>query len=309
MSDRPLITDETVLVTGGAGFIGSHLVDTLSPRNEVRVLDDLSDGHRDWVAPDAQFIEGDITDRSTLEEAMRGADFVFHLAANASVQRSIDAPRESHQVNVDATLDLLELARQTEPRVVIASSAAIYGPPDSVPISEDDPKRPSSPYGVEKLTVDQYARQYHDHYAVNTVTLRYFNVYGPRHSGGSYSGVIDSFVSRARAGDPLEIHGDGLQTRDFVHVDDIVQANLRAATTDHVGEVFNIGTGKSVTIRELAELVRDVTGSESIIRHTDGRDGDIRHSRADVSKADELLKFRQTVSLEEGLRSLVHSSR
>jgi UDP-glucose 4-epimerase len=295
-------------VTGGAGFIGSHLAERLVGTAEVRVLDDCSAGRRAWVPDEADLIEGDVTDEATLARAVRGTDVVFHQAANASVERSIERPQESHELNVGATLDILEYARDHDARVVLASSAAVYGDPASVPVREGDPKTPTSPYGLEKLAADRYARLYHELYDLETVALRYFNVYGPRHGGGHYSGVIDVFLDQARAGDALTVHGDGSQTRDFVHVDDVVQANLRAATTDAVGEAYNVGTGESVSVHELAELVVDVTNSESDIRHTPPREDDIDRSRADVTRARDRLGYRPTIDLREGLRRLVERS-
>lgn len=295
---------DSVLVTGGAGFIGSHLATALVANHEVRVLDDYSTGKREWVPDAARAIQGDVTDRETVTRAMRGVDVVFHQAANVSVERSVEAPGESHQVNVDGTLTVLEVARDTDTRVVLASSAAVYGHPESVPVAEPAPKTPTSPYGLEKLTADHYARLYHDLYGVETVALRYFNVYGPR-QGGEYSGVIDVFLEQARADDPITVHGAGDQTRDFVHVRDVVQANLRAATTPHVGEAFNVGTGRSVSIRELADLVCDVTGTDGEVRHTDQREGDIERSRADISKIRNRLDYRPTVRLRDGLAALI----
>jgi UDP-glucose 4-epimerase len=188
--------------------------------------------------------------------------------------------------------------------VVLASSAAVYGQPESVPVEEDHPKEPTSPYGVSKLAVDLYARRYADLYDLETVALRYFNIYGPRQRGGDYSGVITAFVERALDGDPITVHGDGEQTRDFVHVRDVVRANLRAATTEYVGEAFNVGTGDSVTVAELAERVRDATDSDSAVVHTDPREGDIRHSRADVTRASRRLGFEASVPLSEGLATV-----
>lgn len=307
MSDREL-AGQTVLVTGGAGFVGSHLAARLVEENDVRVLDDCSAGRRAWVPDDARFIEGDVTNEATLARATRDTDVVFHQAANASVERSVERPQESHAVNVRATLDLLERAREEAARVVLASSAAVYGHPEAVPVEEDDPTEPTSPYGLEKLTADRYARLYHDLYDLETVVLRYFNVYGPRHGGGDYTGVIDAFLDRALAGDPLVVHGDGSQTRDFVHVDDVVRANLLAATTDAAGEAYNVGTGERISIRELAELVVEVTGSGSEIRHTTPRPGDIDRSCADVTKARNRLGYRPSVGLDEGLRRLIEWS-
>ncbi|MEA1932087.1 MAG: NAD-dependent epimerase/dehydratase family protein [Euryarchaeota archaeon] len=297
----------TILVTGGAGFIGSHIVDAVVDRNDVRVLDSLSTGSRENLHPDARLIEGDIRDEETLDAAMKGVDIVFHKAAMVSVPASVEQPTACHDINGTATLKLLEAARANDSRVIFASSAAIYGHPDELPIAEAAPKRPASPYGLEKLTADYYTRIYADRYGLETVNLRYFNVYGPRQTGGQYSGVISTFLDQARAGEPITVEGDGEQTRDFVHVEDVVQANLRAATADRTGTSYNIGTGSNITIRELAETVQRVTDTESEIVHTDPRPGDIDRSEADISKAREGLGYRPTVTVEDGLSQLVSS--
>lgn len=298
------IVDRSVLVTGGAGFIGSHIAHTLAEDNTVTVLDDLSTGRRENVPEAATLVVGDVGDDETLSEVMDGVDLVFHEAAVVSVARSVDAPVQTNRTNVDATLQLLEHARAAGARVVFASSAAIYGHPESVPVHEGHPTAPTSPYGVSKLTGDQYVRLYADLYDVPTVALRYFNVYGPGQPGGDYSGVISTFVEQARNDDPITVEGDGKQTRDFVHVADVVRANLRAATTPNVGSAFNVGTGEAVTIMELAERIREVADADSPIVTVDPRPGDIRHSRADVTAAHESLGFEAEIPLEEGLRTV-----
>lgn len=304
MSDSEL-SGKTVLVTGGAGFIGSHIVDAVVDRNEVRVLDRLSTGSRSNLPADVSLIEGDIRDREAVEAAMEGVDVVFHEAAMVSVPASVEQPVTCHETNGTATLNLLEAARTNDSRVVFASSAAIYGHPEAVPIPEDAPKRPASPYGLEKLAGDYYTRIYADRYGLDTVSLRYFNVYGPRQTGGQYSGVISAFLDQARSGEPITVEGDGEQTRDFVHVDDVVQANLRAATTDATGTSYNVGTGSNVTIQELAETVQRVTDTDSEIVHVDPRPGDIERSEADITNANRQLGYRPTVTLEDGLSQLV----
>lgn len=295
---------QRVLVTGGSGFIGGALVDALNAEATVRVLDITPRGD---APDDVDVIEGDIRDESVLDEAMDGIDTVFHQAAVVSVEESIDDPVRSHSVNVAGTVRTLEAARRHDARVVLASSAAVYGDPECVPVSETDPLEPTSPYGLEKLSIDRYARLYHDLYGLETVALRYFNVYGPGQSGGDYAGVIEAFLERAREGEPLPVHGDGKQTRDFVHIDDVVEANRLAAETDAVGTAYNIGTGRSVTVERLAEQIRDAVDSRSPIVHTDPRAGDIRHSRADISRARERLGFRPTVDLEQGIETLVRN--
>lgn len=293
---------DTALVTGGAGFIGSHIAERLTDTCDVSVYDDFSSGNQDHVPDEADIVEADLASTDRLTAAVQNADVVFHHAAQVSVAQSVETPTSSHAVNLDPSLEILEAARDSDTRVVFASSAAIYGHPDYTPIDESHPKKPSSPYGLEKLTVDHYCKLYHDLYGVETVALRYFNVYGPRQQGGDYSGVISIFRDQARAGDDITVEGDGKQTRDFVHVDDIVQANLLAATSDAaVGESFNIGTGESITIRQLAETIQDVTGTNSDIVHVDPREGDIEQSRADITKAREVLGFEPRYSINDGL--------
>ncbi|QLD87064.1 NAD-dependent epimerase/dehydratase family protein [Natronomonas halophila] len=292
---------ERVLVTGGAGFIGSHLVDALHETNDVAILDAAPTGE----APiKVEVIQGDIRNEETVADAVADTDVVFHEAALVSVAESIDHPKASHATNATGTLNVLEAARRHDARVVAASSAAIYGHPEEIPVSEAHSLEPTSPYGIDKLATDHYTRRYHDLYGLETVALRYFNVYGPDQTGGDY-GVIKVFFEQARNGDPITVHGDGTQTRDFVHIEDVVQANLLAAETDAVGEAYNVGTGDSITIRELAELIRNAVGSDSKIVHTDPREGDIDHSRADIDKARDRLGYEPEIELEEGLKTLV----
>lgn len=298
------LEDRTVLVTGGAGFVGHHLVAALVPDNDVRVLDHSISANEDRLPQSVERIGGDVRDEPTLDAAVDGVDVVFHQAAMVSVAESIERPRACNEINVSATVSLLERARREDARVVTASSAAIYGDPEGVPVAETASKRPRSPYGTSKLALDHYTRQYAALYDLPAVALRYFNVYGPGHGGGDYSGVIAAFREQARAGGPITVDGDGEQTRDFVHVSDVVRANLLAATTDHTGEAFNVGTGDSVTIGRLAELVADRAAEPVEIVHTDPRPGDVRHSRADVEKAASKLGYRPTVSLADGLESL-----
>lgn len=300
----PKLSGESVLVTGGAGFIGGHIVDELRDRADVTVLDDFSSGEEANVPPSVEVREADVRDADAVADAVAEADVVFHEAAVVDVAQSVETPVRCHGVNVDGTLNVLEAARAHDARVVVASSAAIYGAPTSTPVDESERTAPLSPYGIDKLAVDHYARRYHDLYGVDTVSLRYFNAYGPGQSGGDYAGVIDVFFEQARAGDELTVHGDGTQTRDFVHVDDVVRANLLAATTEEVGSAYNVGTGTSVTINELAERVKAVVGSDSPVVHTEERSGDIQHSRADIGRARRKLGYEPTVSLSDGLATL-----
>ncbi|MFD1647780.1 NAD-dependent epimerase/dehydratase family protein [Haloarchaeobius litoreus] len=295
------LADATVLVTGGAGFIGRQLVQTLSPGVETRVLDSGTSDRRAGLPDETAVLEGDVTNPADLAAAMAGVDVVFHLAAYSSVPATLDHPTRSLDVNAVGTAAVLDRARTQDARVVVASSAAVYGRPAETPIPEDAPLRPRSPYGVGKLAADRYARRYEDWYDVPAVALRFFNVYGPGHRNG----VLATFLSRARQGDPLVIHGDGSQTRDFVHVDDVVRALLAAARTDATGEAFNVGTGETTTVRELARLVQETVPGGVDVLHDDPRPADIEHSCADVRKAREQLGFEAELELEEGLQRLV----
>ena len=301
------ISDQTILVTGGGGFVGSHLADALVGQNSVRVLDDFSNGSRENVPAAATIIEGDIRNPETLQAATDGVDLIFHEAAMVSVPESIANPSACSRVNHSAVVDLVECARHEDARVVFASSTAVYGDPEYLPLDEEHPTEPLSPYGIDKLAADQYVRAACDLYDVETVALRYFNIYGPRQAGGEYAGVISAFLEQAASGQPLTVHGSGKQTRDFVHVNDVVRANLAAATTDAVGEAFNVGTGESVSVAGLADDVRALTGDRADVVHTDARDGDIEHNVAETTKAREELGFEARVSFDEGLRDLVEA--
>jgi UDP-glucose 4-epimerase len=298
------LSGQTVLITGGAGFIGSHLAERLSSIADVRVFDNLSTGDPSQVPTSAELIEGDIRNTAKVDEVIDGVDTVFHQAGMVSVPKSVEEPRACHTTNGTATLDLLEAARRADAGVVFASSAAIYGQPESVPVPEAAPKRPNSPYGIEKLAGDQYVRLYAERYGLPTVALRYFNVYGPQQGVNQYAGVISTFFEQARSGGPITVEGDGQQTRDFVHVEDVVEANLLAATSDVRGAAFNVGTGQRTTIAELARTIQSVTDAEAEITHTDPRPDDIRHSQADIGRITESLGFEPSVSLRDGLATL-----
>jgi UDP-glucose 4-epimerase len=298
----PELTDRTVLVTGGAGFIGTHLVTALADANSVRLLDTSSTGRSANLPADVTAVQGDIRDQRTLADVMAGVDVVFHLAAQVSVPDSIDYPRATHDTNLSGTVCVLEQARKNDSRVVFASSAAVYGEPDEIPVDESAPKRPMSPYGISKCGADQYTRRYADLYGLPTVALRYFNVYGP--STHTTGGVVSAFVDRARGGDPLLVHGDGEQTRDFVHVSDVVQANILAAQTEAVGRAYNVGTGTRVSINRLATLVKQLAPTDPRIEHTEGRTDDITHSCADISRAVDRLGYDPAVSLQDGLSAM-----
>lgn len=302
------ITGKEVLVTGGAGFIGSHLVGALVDENDVTVLDDLSGGSKGNVHPDATLVQGDLRNRDTVEAAVEGMDLIFHLAGLVSVEASVANPTKSHAINAGGTVTLLDCARDVDARVITASSAAIYGEPTATPVDERQPLTPQSPYAVDKRTVDEYTRLFAELYGLETVALRYFNVYGPGQSAASYSGVISTFLEQAAEGSSLTIHGDGTQTRDFVHVTDVVRANLLAATADSTGNAYNIGTGEETSIARLAEIVRSVGETSPEIVHVGERQGDVAESCADISRARGDLSYEPTVDLRDGLDALMRES-
>jgi UDP-glucose 4-epimerase len=248
--------------------------------------------------------EADVREPAVVDRAAAGADLIFHEAAAVSVTDPVADPAGTNEVNLGGTLNVLEAARREDARVVFASSAAVYGRPDSVPVAEDHPTEPLSPYGLQKLAADRYLRQYADLYDLPTVPLRYFNVYGPGQTG-DYAGVITAFADRIAAGDPLLVHGDGTQTRDFVHVDDVVRANLLAATTEAVGQAYNVGTGDSVTIQQLAETMVAAAETDVPIEHGEAREGDVPESEADLARARSQLGYEPQVTLADGLQELV----
>ncbi len=303
-----------VLVTGGAGFIGSHLVDRLLAEGfEVIVLDNLRSGSLDNVRRHVgeggfRFVQGDVRDARLVDGLVGDVDCVFHLAALVSVPESVRDPVLTHDINVNGTLNLLKASvdRGVE-RFVYASSCAVYGNAEQMPIKEGCPTRPMSPYGVSKLTAEGYVRKYFEDFGLETVCLRYFNVYGPRQAYSDYSGVITQFINRVRKGLPLMVFGDGEQTRDFVYVEDVVEANMLALKSGKAaGEVFNIGTGVATSINQLAETLLDIADKRDLkILHYRAREGDIRHSVADISKAKEKMGYSPKVTLREGLKKLL----
>lgn len=276
-----------ILITGGSGFIGSHLAEHFNGLATVRVLDNLRTGHRRNLAGlDVEFIEGSILDRNQVERAMDGIDYVFHLAALVSVPESVLAPQECTELNVTGFVNVLEAAAEHGVRkVVLSSSAAVYGDNPEVPKRETMAPEPRSPYAVTKLVGEYYCQLFAETRGLETVALRFFNVFGPRQDPkGAYAAAVPIFFQQALAHTPITIHGDGGQTRDFIYVKDIVAANIFAATTPGLTGVFNAGYGGQVTILELAHRIIALCGSRSEIRHAPPRAGDVRHSRADISK-------------------------
>ena len=304
---------KAALVTGGAGFIGSHIVDRLLADGcRVRVLDDFSTGHRENLAAagNIEIIEGDVGDPDTVTTAVDGVDVVFHEAAIASVPRTIEDPLGSQKTNYQGTLNVLEAARNASAkRVVFASSAAIYGDDPELPKTEDRPARPLSPYAVDKLASEYACQMYWRLFGLETVCLRYFNVYGPRQDPSSaYSGVISVFADRLQQGTQPTIYGDGEQTRDFIYIADVVAANIKAATEPGAaGDVFNVATGNKVSLNELLKVMAGLCGQESNPTYGEARPGDIRHSLANINKAVKQLNVEPGVALDTGLVSLLES--
>jgi UDP-glucose 4-epimerase len=297
-----------ILVTGGAGFIGGHLTEALVRRgHQVRVLDNLSSGRRAnlrAVARDVEFMRGDCADPAVARRAVQGIEAVYHQAAVPSVTRSVEAPAVSHRANASATLELLCAARDAGVRrVIYAGSSSVYGDAQGCAKRETQTPRPLSPYAVGKLTGEHYLRVFAELYGMETLTLRYFNVFGPRQDASSpYSGVISLFITALLAGRAPVIYGDGLQSRDFTYVDNVVAGNLRALEASGLrGQALNLATGERVTLRRLLAVLARKTGRPARAEHRPPRPGDIRHSLADVSAARRLLGYRPSVGFEEGL--------
>ncbi|AKB13434.1 UDP-glucose 4-epimerase [Methanosarcina thermophila] len=296
-----------VLVTGGAGFIGSHIAEYFAEEGHtVRILDNLATGYIKNIPQNKniEFIQGDICDFSLVEKAVSGIDYVFHEAALVSVPLSCERPAEAFRINTLGTLNVLKACvKANVNKFVTASSAAVYGNNPVLPKREDMYPEPASPYAISKLDGEYLARMFYENHGLRTTCLRYFNVYGPRQDPRSpYAAVIPIFLDRAKAGKDLIIYGDGLQSRDFVHVKDVVRANV-AALEHGDGQVFNVAMGKSVTILELAENIIKLTGSSSKIVHAAPRAGDVKDSRADVSKISSWWKGE--IELQDGLKSLI----
>jgi UDP-glucose 4-epimerase len=297
---------KNILVTGGAGFIGSHLVDRLSAENRVIVLDNLSSGSLSNLEKSKDritFIKGDILDSALLKDIVAEVELVFHLAAHVGNIRSIEDPYLDMEVNVKGTINLLEACRSSSiKRLIYSSSAVIFGEAKYLPIDEEHPLNPQSPYAVSKLAAEKYCFAFHNVHGVPTTALRYFNVYGPRHDTSEYASVISIFLSRVKDGKPLTIFGDGKQTRDFVFVKDVVEANILAATHPAtVGEIFNIGTGQENSIEQLTTIIGQISGRTSSVIYADPRRGEIRHSQANIEKARKMLGYNPETNLRDGL--------
>ncbi|NPV81349.1 MAG: SDR family oxidoreductase [Firmicutes bacterium] len=293
------------LVTGGAGFIGSNIIKLLYEEgHSVAVLDNLSSGYRNNLDPfpDVEFIQGDIRDHMAVARAIRGTEVVFHLAASVGNMRSIENPIQDSEINVIGTLRILEAARHAGVRkVVFSSSAGIFGELKYLPIKEDHPVEPDSPYGTSKLAAEKLCLVYAKLYGLEAICLRYFNVYGINQRYDAYGNVIPIFAHRMLHGRPITIFGDGEQTRDFVNVRDVAMANYKAAMVRGVSGAFNIGSGTAVTINELARLMAEAGHIQPKVEYGPPRKGDVRHSLADISAARRVLGYEPTISLRDGL--------
>ena len=299
------------LVTGGAGFIGSHLAEALVGRGEqVRVVDNLVTGSRRNLAhlSSVDFIQGDLADLEVARRAVNGVEFVLHQAAIPSVPRSLQDPIASHRANVDASLNVLVAARDASvKRLVYAGSSSVYGDAPTLQKVEAMPTAPLSPYALQKLVAEQYCQMFTRLYGLETVTTRYFNVFGPRQDPSSpYSGVISLFISALCEGRPPTIYGDGEQTRDFTYVANVVDGVLRACHAPGAnGEAINVATGSRISLNQLFRTIRDLVGARVESMYAAARQGDIRDSQADIQKAGRLLGYEPTVSFDAGLRSTV----
>lgn len=301
------------LVTGAAGFIGSHLSRELLERgHEVRGFDNFSTGHRDRIESlenydGFEFFEGDLRDENEVREAVAGIEWVFHQAAVPSVPRSVEDPKLTTTANCLGSTNLLVAARDADVEsVVVASSSSVYGSGGELPKREDQPANPESPYALSKFWTERLALQFSDLYSLETTALRYFNIFGPgQDPDGEYAAVIPKFIHLMLNGDRPVIYGDGEQSRDFTYIENAVQANIKAAKSDCTGEAINVGCGDNTTVNELAGQLSKIFGTEIDPIYDESRPGDVRHSHADISKAQELIGYEPSVGFSEGLQLTV----
>ena len=303
---------KTFLVTGGAGFIGSHIVHRLQREGaKVRVVDNLSTGKKERlrdIDSSIELIEDDLTDRRVCDRAVQDVEYVLHQAAVPSVQRSIQDPLETNRANVIGTLNLLESCRQHGVRrLVYAASSSAYGDTQVLPKKEDMAPNPLSPYALQKFIGERYCKLYNDLYGLETVSLRYFNVFGPSQDPWSeYSAVIPKFATRLQSRQPLVVFGDGEQSRDFTYVDNVVEANILAIKAQRTaGAVINVGCGESLTLNRLIRFLEEILHVQAVVDYEPPRRGDVRHSLADISLARDVLGYQPKVTLVEGLRRTV----
>jgi nucleoside-diphosphate-sugar epimerase len=302
------------LITGGAGFIGSHLVKhVLGAGGNVRVVDNLSTGSAkrlNQIRDSVELVTGDLADNSVAAEVVKDVDYVLHQAAVPSVQRSVVDPVGTNRSNVTATLNLLENSRKARVRrFVYAASSSAYGDTEVLPKSEDMPANPLSPYALQKWVGERYCKLYHELYALETVSLRYFNVFGPGQDPYSeYSAVIPKFTTKLLAKEPITVYGDGEQSRDFTYIDNVIQANLLALRAPNApGEVCNIGCGQRVTLNQLIQILEELLKVRAQVTYAPAKPGDVRHSLADITKARRILGYVPETEIEEGLRKTVEA--
>ncbi len=300
---------QTYLVTGGAGFIGSHIAEYLVQEgHEVRVIDNLYSGRKENLSDfidEIEFIEGSILDKALLEKAMNGVDIVFHQAARPSVPVSINDPLGTNETNITGTLMVFEVAHKAGvKRVVYASSSSVYGDSPTLPKVETMVTNPLSPYAAQKMMCEKYGKLYSDIFGLETVGLRYFNVFGPRQNPDSeYAAVIPKFIKKIKAGEPVTIFGDGETSRDFTYIDNVVHGNICAGNAESVsGEVFNIALGDEISLNDLVKRIDAICDTETDITYEDFRAGDVKHSCADITKAKEKLSFEPSIPFDEGLQ-------
>jgi UDP-glucose 4-epimerase len=303
-----------VLVTGGAGFIGSNLTEALLQKGHgVRVLDDFSTGKKQNLVfekayPSLEIVEGDIRDLPTCQKAVQGMEYVFHQGALPSVQRSVEDPESSNAVNVGGTLNILLSARDHGvKRVMYAASSSVYGDTPTLPKHEEMPPNPLSPYALQKHVGEHYCRLFYQLYGLETISLRYFNIFGPKQDPNSlYSAVIPKFIDALLEGRPPIIYGDGEQSRDFTYIENVVQANLLAMSADQLhGEAVNIACGQRISLNQLWSALKEILGSKQDPIYQEPRKGDVKHSLADIRKAKELIQYGPKVGIEMGLRKTV----
>lgn len=300
------------LVTGGAGFIGSNIVEELLQRGEkVRVLDNFSAGKKENLKEfidKIELIEGDIRDEESLDKALDGVDFVIQEAALRAVQRSVDDPLATNDVNITGTLKLLLKAKEKKvKRIVLASSSSIYGDNPELPKKEQQIPSPVSPYAVSKISGEYYMKTFFKTFGIETVSLRYFNVFGPKQSPKSkYAAVIPLFINWTKKDKPLIVHGDGMQSRDFTYIENVVDATIKACLIEEAkGEVFNVACGKNFTLLEVAEEISKILGKKVSYKFTESRSGDVKHTLADISKAKEILGYEVKADFYEGMKKTV----
>lgn len=303
-----------VLVTGGAGFIGSNLTEVLLKKgHSVKVLDNFSTGKRENLifgetCPHLEIIEGDIRDLTICQRVMEGIEYVFHQAALPSVQRSVEDPSTSNAVNVEGTLNILLAAKDTGvKRLIYASSSSIYGDTPTLPKMEEMPPNPLSPYALQKYIGEQYCRLFFQLYGLETVSLRYFNIFGPKQDPTSiYSAVIPKFIDALIEGRSPVVFGDGEQSRDFTYIDNVIQANLLAMSARYLhGEAINIACGKRTSLNQLLDILKQILGSKTSPIYQEPRKGDVKHSLADVTKGKQILNYEPQVGIETGLKKTV----